>query len=222
MKYQNLSLALAAALCAATPAMSQTVAYQSVADMGTGNVNAIYCSECFYENSHVTDTFTLGSATNVTGLNLWIYASGGYDAVTSQGFNFTVSDTSGNLLFSQKVYPLTILAQRQGRWSTEDFVGGDISGLNLAAGTYVASFFTDYSLTGDQMAVLGFTGGNGSYTAANDGAGGTTTGNAGYQLLTRAQAPTAVPEPASWALMLGGFGLVGAAMRRRNTVVSFG
>ncbi len=28
----------------------------------------------------------------------------------------------------------------------------------------------------------------------------------------------AVPEPASWALMLGGFGLVGAAMRRRNTM----
>ena len=33
----------------------------------------------------------------------------------------------------------------------------------------------------------------------------------------------AVPEPASWALMLGGFGLVGGAMRsRRNAAVSFG
>ena len=32
-----------------------------------------------------------------------------------------------------------------------------------------------------------------------------------------------VPEPASWALMLGGFGLVGAAMRRRpRTAISFG
>ena len=31
------------------------------------------------------------------------------------------------------------------------------------------------------------------------------------------------PEPASWALMLGGFGLVGGAMRsRRSTAVSFG
>jgi hypothetical protein len=29
-------------------------------------------------------------------------------------------------------------------------------------------------------------------------------------------APGAVPEPASWALMLGGFGLTGAAMRRRT------
>lgn len=33
----------------------------------------------------------------------------------------------------------------------------------------------------------------------------------------------AVPEPASWALMLGGFGLVGGAMRsRRKVAVSFG
>jgi len=33
----------------------------------------------------------------------------------------------------------------------------------------------------------------------------------------------AVPEPASWALMLGGFGLVGGALRsRRKAAVSFG
>jgi len=33
-----------------------------------------------------------------------------------------------------------------------------------------------------------------------------------------------VPEPVSWALMLGGFGLVGGAMRRSNrtNAVSFG
>ena len=30
--------------------------------------------------------------------------------------------------------------------------------------------------------------------------------------------PAGIPEPASWALMLGGFGLVGAAMRRRAKV----
>ena len=32
-----------------------------------------------------------------------------------------------------------------------------------------------------------------------------------------------VPEPASWAMMLGGFGMIGGALRsRRNTAVSFG
>ncbi len=32
----------------------------------------------------------------------------------------------------------------------------------------------------------------------------------------------AVPEPASWALMLGGFGLIGVTLRSRRTAVSFG
>jgi hypothetical protein len=37
------------------------------------------------------------------------------------------------------------------------------------------------------------------------------------------EAAAAVPEPASWALMLGGFGMVGGAMRsRRKAAVSFG
>lgn len=31
----------------------------------------------------------------------------------------------------------------------------------------------------------------------------------------------AVPEPASWAMMVGGFGLMGAAMRRRKTAIRF-
>ena len=31
----------------------------------------------------------------------------------------------------------------------------------------------------------------------------------------------AVPEPASWAMMVGGFGLLGAALRRRKVAVSF-
>jgi hypothetical protein len=40
--------------------------------------------------------------------------------------------------------------------------------------------------------------------------------------LGRVQVPAAIPEPATWALMLGGFGLAGAAMRRRGrmTIVS--
>jgi hypothetical protein len=33
--------------------------------------------------------------------------------------------------------------------------------------------------------------------------------------------PGAVPEPASWAMMIGGLAVVGASMRRRRTMVSF-
>ena len=34
-------------------------------------------------------------------------------------------------------------------------------------------------------------------------------------------APAAVPEPASWAMFIGGFGLIGSGLRRRRTSVSF-
>lgn len=51
--------------------------------------------------------------------------------------------------------------------------------------------------------VKGFTTGSGSYS-------GTATFQAG-----------AVPETASWLMMLGGFGLIGGAMRRRRTSITF-
>jgi hypothetical protein len=34
-------------------------------------------------------------------------------------------------------------------------------------------------------------------------------------------APPSVPEPASWAMMVGGFGLLGAAIRRRRANAVF-
>ncbi len=33
--------------------------------------------------------------------------------------------------------------------------------------------------------------------------------------------PSAVPEPSSWAMMVGGFGLLGGALRRKKAVASF-
>lgn len=42
-----------------------------------------------------------------------------------------------------------------------------------------------------------------------------------YNQLDNVQVSGAVPEPASWALMLGGFGLVGGAIRSRKRSVSF-
>ncbi|WP_262408451.1 PEPxxWA-CTERM sorting domain-containing protein [Sphingomonas sp. JC676] len=50
------------------------------------------------------------------------------------------------------------------------------------------------------------------------------TGHAGYVYLDGFGAvtpPGGVPEPSAWAMLIGGFGLAGAAMRRRRTAVSF-
>lgn len=45
-------------------------------------------------------------------------------------------------------------------------------------------------------------------------------GGGGFQLDNVNLSGSTVPEPASWAMMIGGFGLVGAAMRRRSNIVT--
>lgn len=45
--------------------------------------------------------------------------------------------------------------------------------------------------------------------------------NGKFKLISDALPSQPVPEPAAWALMVGGFGALGAAMRRRRTTVSF-
>ena len=52
-------------------------------------------------------------------------------------------------------------------------------------------------------------------------AGGATYGPNRLGVVTIGGAVDAVPEPATWAMMIGGFGLIGGAMRRRSTKVSF-
>jgi len=42
-----------------------------------------------------------------------------------------------------------------------------------------------------------------------------------FAFVTEVAAPPGVPEPESWALMLGGFGLIGTTLRNRRTKVRF-
>ncbi len=47
-------------------------------------------------------------------------------------------------------------------------------------------------------------------------------GSSSYVTVTTSPVAAAVPEPATWAMMIGGFGMIGfAARRRRNMAVSF-
>jgi len=212
MKYQTLSLACTAlALVIAAPA-SANVVYQSLADDSAAQVEGAWCADCSYYQAEVQDQFTLGSSANITGVNLWIYASGGYDtAAIATGYTFHVynSDRS-SLLYSQLVFPVTTFATRQGIYSLEKQVGGSLSGLSLSAGTYWAGF------EAPMMGTMGFAGGNGTGRQVGPNGDFALGDNAGYQLLS-----SAAPEPASWAMMVGGFGLAGAAMRRRRAAVTF-
>jgi len=58
-------------------------------------------------------------------------------------------------------------------------------------------------------------------TAAIDILGQNPGGSSNAVLFATQPVPGAVPEPASWAMMIAGFGLVGSAMRRRSLSVRF-
>ncbi len=90
---------------------------------------------------------------------------------------------------------------------------------NENAGVTIAQWANSFAAGSFVTAIsVGSGGGAGAYHAFADNVTLTTgTGSTTYNFEV-----AAVPEPASWALMLTGFGLVGAAMRRRRVRIAFG
>jgi hypothetical protein len=97
-----------------------------------------------------------------------------------------------------------------GRWSTDDY-GWDILINGQSTGNWAGDFSNWYNFS----VTSGFVTGTNTldFIVYNTGGPGG----------LRVEMAGGVPEPASWAMMLGGFGLVGGAMRsRRKAAVSFG
>jgi hypothetical protein len=122
---------------------------------------------------------------------------------------------------------------------------GFTGGANAIGGNFFDSDILGNFAAGSITLVASDTGGTSSYTITGATTGSflgftSTTGITGLTVaavqpatpiwptvdnltLAITNAAPAVPEPASWAMMIAGFGLVGGAMRRRQTtVVAFG
>jgi len=114
------------------------------------------------------------------------------------------------------------------------------TGLAVTAGQNYVAFLSTYYTTGTGQANVSscnpFGGGACAVSNANPNLGRAITGRAlganldeltftqvvnGSQDLTFSATIAAVPEPATWAMMIAGFGVVGAAARRRRANVSF-
>jgi len=204
MKNLLLALALSTAAVAAVPAAAQ-VAYSNGPILGTSDGRTINFGYA------VTDSFTLTETTTITGFDFggWTLV-GDVGATVDYGFSsaadFAVTGTAA--LTAGAVIPGDGFG---GSYDVRSY-SASVAPITLAAGTYWFSL---------QNAVTA--GGNALYWDVNYGpssafqSGVGEVGSESFTLYSNG----AVPEPASWALMLGGFGLVGSAMRRRKVSLSF-
>jgi len=163
----------------------------------------------------VTNSFTLSSTTTITGFTFggWTFAGDTMTSVDwgiSSSVDYAISGTAS-------------LTKGSGGTNGMGYdvyeYGSLIAPLTLAAGTY---YFGLQNVVTSGNA-YGYWDVNNGPSVAFENQLGNVNGylSAGSNSTAFTLLSSGVPEPASWAMMLGGFGLVGGAMRRRRASVSF-
>ncbi|QXQ06298.1 PEPxxWA-CTERM sorting domain-containing protein [Sphingosinicellaceae bacterium] len=198
------SLALAASPLAAVtvtnaapitvPDPGETTSTINVA--GLGNITGLTVTLNGLTHSY-PDDLVFGVLNESLGLG-FVFLSGAGGSDNIDGVTLTFGDAASSVL-------------------PKSYVGGAI-----VSGTFLPSNFSGFAFTyfhnaGSFAAFNGFSA-NGAWTLYVDDISSSDGGSiAGGWSLNFTTVAGAVPEPATWALMLGGFGLVGGAMRRRGT-----
>ena len=147
------------------------------------------------------------TATNISGAGIFLQAGQGSTAPVTISLWDKLPNVAGAALLATSTATGT-----SGNWLDVFW-----SPLSIAAATtyyLVFSGNTSLGISGD--ASNGYAFGNVFANSGYDSFGGFD-----YTFRTYASDATgAVPEPASWAMMIAGFGLAGAAMRRRRSLVA--
>jgi hypothetical protein len=211
--YNTIATAVvASAIAIAAPAVAQTVSNNTPIVIVDGG-----------ETTSVINV--AGLSGNVTGLTLSLnglthtypddLVFGLYSATRNLGFVF-MSQAGGSTDVTNATLTFSDLASVQ---LPESFVGGGIT-----SGTYLPSNFGEYEFTSfpNATSFSDFFGGsaNGQWTLYADDVFPADTGTVlnGWSLNFTTDATAAVPETATWMMMLAGFGMVGFGMRRRSNV----
>lgn len=192
-------LLLAAASCAAALALS---APAQAAVVDSINLNATPAVTYWVANN-VGWYYTPDSSYTLTGIGSKFGSSGG--TVTAS-------------LYSGTVGSLTLLASGTLSTVAGAFADATLGPVSLTAGT--TYFFSFSDVAGQYVNVTQDAGAENLGALRYDfgGAPGTfDSSETGFtaQPIVRFLGAGAVPEPASWAMMIGGFAIAGAAMRRR-------
>lgn len=202
---------VATALLFATAPASAAVLYQSLPDLTVDPVVAGYCSSCnSFLQFRIYDTFTLARASRIDSVTFALDTSFNAGNAVNIGFFNLAGALPGTSIASYTFAPAAFTSSvpvPTASERTRSLVTVAIPGLALAAGSYDISFFNPAGLSIPGYAKVGGT----LYQSGNffDPGGFKPNQSAAFAI------SGAVPEPASWALMITGFGLVGLGMRRR-------
>lgn len=206
MKILLAALALSTAVVATAPVAAQ-VAYTNGPILGTSDGRTVNFGYA------VTDSFTLAQATTIVGFDFGAWTFPG-DVGTQVDYGFSNSADFAITGTASLTAGAVIPGDGWGSYDVRSY-SASITPVTLAAGTYWFSLQNAVTANGNPIY---WDVNNGPSSAFQSGVGAV--GSESFTLYSNANG--AVPEPASWALMLGGFGLVGGAMRsRRKAAVTF-
>lgn len=179
----------------------------------------------------VTIADSYGFTSTVTVTNQAASASSGY-ARTESTLTIGSSDSNINSAFTDLLGGGNALDLTGGKVNYSLASGGSTSGSsnvatnNYSATTSLAQYLAYFSAVGGGTAnVFGstFTSTVQQNTGGNSTSSQVTSGQGSFSIYYTYDNSTAgaVPEPATWVMMIGGFGLVGYGLRRRGASVVF-
>lgn len=213
--YKYLGTAAAFALLGVAPASAATMIYNLSVDgsstgLGTGPFGTVTVTEnngaLDISEQLVNGFFVHNGNANHNALAFNLNVTGATISALSSGFQVVASSPVSEPPFGNFGYTIDCTSCGTGANSTVQSLSFTISaGTALSIASLVPNTYqgTPIYFTSDLVSTqAGFVG---------------NTGNVGATAST-----SAVPEPASWAMFVGGFGALGAALRRRrSTTVSF-
>ena len=210
MKSRVLAALAAAAILTALPAASAVLDQASVPESGPFSWGS------YNSSSHIVQTFTVGRAGVLDRIEIALLSTGD----VPEDLVFELFSTPLDLATAFPTPLTSALIPRAGlptspSFSLSELTVVDLSTANLTVGVGdVFAFSVRGRVFGTNPGAGDYIGGQGYYTnpleteflAGNDH---------GFRTYV-----AVVPEPATWALMIGGFGLAGVALRRRTVRIA--
>ena len=209
MKSRVLAALAAAAILTALPAASAVLDQASVPESGPFSWGS------YNSSSHIVQTFTVGRAGVLDRIEIALSSTGD----VTDGLVFELFSTPLDLAAAFPAPLASAVIPRAGLPTSSSFSLSELTVVDLSTANLTVSVGDVFAFSvrgrvfGTNPAPDDYSGGQGFYVNFSDGfLAGNDHGFRTYVAV--------VPEPATWALMIGGFGLAGVALRRRTVRIA--